>query len=463
MAVWSIPKFSKLPDLRYDPEYYQPSNLELSIRLAAANPVPVSSFADVTDGIHASPDWVESGGTTYLSAKCVKDNYFVLDDAGQISQEQNTANPRTQARINDVLITTVGTIGNAAVVYDDILPANMDRHLGIIRIRDTKKIDPYYLATFLNCKYGRFQSLRDATGNVQLNLFIAKINKLLVPVGNAINEVGKLTRKAYKKILESQSLYPEAEAEMLERMGWEELTQQPALSHYIQQFSGTQLANRFDPEHFKPQYKTLADHLQKIGSCSLGKLIHPLTNGFDCRDWKEDGTPYIRVGDIQKGEISDDCQKVEALPEEVLKDVHLKTGDVLFARKGTYGRTGVVKQKHESWIISSEIMRLRLNNSISVIPEYLSLFLESQPGFLQVEQRIHGVSNFSISQKDMKTILIYLPRNSKGEIDLKWQEKLAKKVIDASRAKVEAQVMLEKAKRMVEDAIEQEFAKSHSN
>ncbi|MBF2026546.1 MAG: restriction endonuclease subunit S [Oscillatoriales cyanobacterium C42_A2020_001] len=463
MAVWSIPRFSKLPDLRYDPEYYQPSNLELTIKLAAVNPAPISEFADVTDGIHGSPDWVEAGGITYLSAKCVKDNYFVLDAAGQVSQEQNRLNPRTQARINDVLLTTVGTIGNAAVVYDDILPANMDRHLGIIRIRDSEKVDPYYLATFLNCKYGRFQSLRDATGNVQLNLFIAKIKRLLVPTGDSFNEIGKLTRKAYSKILESQSMYPEAEAEMLDRMGWNKLIKQPSPLHYIQRFSGTQLADRIDSEHFKPQYKRIHDHLQKIGSRPLGRLIQPLTNGFDCREWQEDGTPYIRVGDIQKGEISDECQRVEALPEEVLKDVHLQTGDVLFARKGTYGRTGIVHQKHETWIISSEIMRLRLNDNVPVVPEYLSLFLESQPGFLQVEQRVHGVSNFSISQRDMKTILIYLPKNNKGEIDLKWQEKLAEKVIAASRAKVEAQAMLEKAKRMVEEAIEQEFAKSQTN
>lgn len=218
MAVWSILNLQETAKLRLDSEYYEPSNLELARNLAAANPVPIESFALVTDGIHGSPDWVEEEGITYLSAKCVKDNYFVLTNAGQISQAQNKANPRTQARVGDVLITTVGTIGNAAVVEEDLLPANMDRHLGIIRIAPTANVDPYYLATFLNCQFGRFQTLREATGNVQLNLFIDKINKLLVPIGDEFNQIGELTYKGYCKNRESEYFYLKAESLLLDKL-----------------------------------------------------------------------------------------------------------------------------------------------------------------------------------------------------------------------------------------------------
>jgi hypothetical protein len=42
---------------------------------------------------------------------------------------------------------------------------------GIVRIE--KDFKPYFLSTFILSKYGRFQTLRESTGNVQLNLFIA--------------------------------------------------------------------------------------------------------------------------------------------------------------------------------------------------------------------------------------------------------------------------------------------------
>ena len=200
MAVWSVVKLSALAlGLRCDPEYYHPRNLADAKHLARSKPQSIGTMAFVTDGIHGSPEEVEADGVRYLSAKCVKDNAFALDNALHISYAQHTANPRTSLRENDVLITTVGTIGNAAVVQAEILPANSDRHLGIIRINKNALVDPYYLAAFLNCKYGRFQSLRESTGGVQRNLFIEKIRELRVPVLDCAAQVSRQTRAAYTK------------------------------------------------------------------------------------------------------------------------------------------------------------------------------------------------------------------------------------------------------------------------
>ena len=76
-------------------------------------------------------------------------------------------NPRTALRKNDVIISTVGTIGNCAVVDESILPANSDRHVGIIRIKN--EYSSYVLSTFFLSKFGRIQTMREATGNVKLN------------------------------------------------------------------------------------------------------------------------------------------------------------------------------------------------------------------------------------------------------------------------------------------------------
>ena len=179
------------------PWYYQPHYLRMERELAACSTTPLGAIAMVTDGIHASPDIVDSGGVPYLSAKCVKDNRIVTGACIQISRAQHAANPRTRPKPGDVLITTVGTIGNAAVVTDELSYVNADRHLGIIRLADGV-MDPYYLSTFLNSAYGRFQTLRESTGNVQLNLFIHKIKQLRVPLLPCAPDVAQLTRAAYR-------------------------------------------------------------------------------------------------------------------------------------------------------------------------------------------------------------------------------------------------------------------------
>src|SRR5438874_970547 len=122
------------PGLRLDAEYYKPTYLADAERIEKFNWRALGSLGFVTDGIHASPDVVEDGGVRYLSAKSVKDNSFALGDSLLISDSQNAANSKTQLKIDDVLLTTVGTIGNAAVVQSAVLPANIDRHLGLIRL-----------------------------------------------------------------------------------------------------------------------------------------------------------------------------------------------------------------------------------------------------------------------------------------------------------------------------------------
>ncbi|MGI0016896.1 MAG: hypothetical protein ACREBU_26035 [Nitrososphaera sp.] len=103
---------------------------------------------------------------------------FDLSDAEEIAADIHRRNPRTALQVNDVIISTVGTIGFCAVVDADMLPANSDRHVGIVRIHDLERYDPHYIAAFINSIYGHNQTIREATGNVQLNLFIYAISKL---------------------------------------------------------------------------------------------------------------------------------------------------------------------------------------------------------------------------------------------------------------------------------------------
>lgn len=457
MAEISIMPFEKIElAARWDAEYYQPQNQSLNAKLISAAPVTISSIADeVTDGIHASPDWVEAGGITYLSAKCVKDNIFDLSSAGLISKEQNKANPRTQARLNDVLITTVGTIGNSAVVTSDLLPANMDRHLGIIRVNENANVDPYYLATFLNCRFGRFQTNREATGNVQLNLFIDKIKKILVPVGKRFNEAGGITRRGYEKMRDVERLYPEAEAELLERMEWEKLIKRQSELFYAEKFASIQEQARYDAEYFQPQYKRLQKHLLKKGAKKILTFCPIPTRGIQ-PEYAEDGdvllinSQDLTSQGIDIAAVERTTKEFYALPSSAR--ARINKYDVLVYATGAYiGRTNAYLNDNDA-IAGIDIIIIRPDWS-TCHPVYLSLFLNSKPGILQSIQAASGSAQRHIYPKDLAKLIVYLPTNKNGSIDLEWQEKLADKVIQASKAKAEARQLLEKAKQLVEDLI----------
>lgn len=95
----------------------------------------IGDFCDVTDGIHTSIDYDEESCVNLISATSPRENYFDLSRNAKISEKAHADNPRTALRLHDVVLSTVGTIGNCAVVDQNVLPANSDRHVGIIRVK----------------------------------------------------------------------------------------------------------------------------------------------------------------------------------------------------------------------------------------------------------------------------------------------------------------------------------------
>ncbi len=441
--------------LRLDPEYYQPHYLELANKLSAANPVPVDSFAYVTDGIHGSPEWVDHGGVTYLSAQCVKDNYFVLSGTGQISQDQNSQNPRTQARLGDVLLTTVGTIGNAAVVYEEILPANMDRHLGIIRTRANEDADPYYLATFLNSEFGRFQTFREATGNVQLNLFIDKIKKLYIPVGHQFNDVGEITRLAYTKHLESKALYHQAEQLLLDELGLHDLELSDEL-HSEATATEAWTAQRLDADYFQAKYNRVLEALKRLRPkyiLPLGSLLDIVTNGHTPRyhNLEFGEVLFLTAEHIFDFRIDYDSAKriLAEHHENLLKRTQLQEGDVLITIKGRIGNAVVVEYLSGPTNINQDVALLRLKPGYH--PYYIIGFLNSVPGKALIEQICTGQINPFLGLSNLRQILIPIFEEARmNELGQHVQQTVQR----AYQSHWDARSLLEEAKYKVETLIE---------
>ena len=443
--------------LRIDSEYFGKYYLA-SLKIVEKHSYrKINDFAYVTDGIHESIDFDEDSHILSFSAKYPKENYFDLTEIKKISERQHNLNPRTQFQEDDVIISTVGTIGNCAVVDKSILPANSDRDVGIIRIQD-KSIKPRFLSTFLVSRYGRFQSERESTGNVQLHLFIYKIKEIKVPrLEIDFQENIEQIVKSSKTLLDSsKDIYQQAEDLLLSELGlqdWQPTEETVAVKSFAESFLSS---GRLDAEYYQPKYDRVEEAIKDCGFPfqDLGSLIEPIQNGFDYREYTEEGTPYIRVGDVKNGRINfESAVKIPIAMADVDKPVGLQVGDILFTRKGSFGNSAVVTELEVNGIISSEIMLVRLTSvsKKTVLPEYVSLFLNSKFGYLQVERRVHGVAYYSISQPDLANLLIpILPKPQ--------QQKIVEKIKSSFASKLKSKQLLEIAKIGVERAIETDEA-----
>ena len=258
-------------------------------------------------------------------------------------------------------------------------------------------------------------------------------------------------KKAKQKREQSEKLYADAESLLASELGLDKLDLSESLFN-VKNVSAAQSAERIDAEYFSEKYYRLENAIRqnRYSSTELDKLIGPIKNGFDYREFVEEGTPYIRVGDVRGGRITlDNAAKIPINSDEIKKNVKIKIADVLFTRKGTFGNAAVVRAGQDKAIISSEIMLLRLleNLEVEILPDYLALFLNSTFGYQQVNRRVHGVAYYSISQPDLASVLILLP-------PLKIQERLAEKVQLSLDAEQGAKRLLAEAKEEVEKMIE---------
>lgn len=451
MAVWSTIDYGEIAQReRIDAEYFQPAHLEYERRLARLSCETLGSLGFVTDGIHASPDIVEEEGIRYLSAKCVKDNDFSIGDALQISLRQDAQNTRTRLREGDLLITTVGTIGNAAVVPPELLPANIDRHLGLIRIRPDAPVDAYFVATFLNSEFGRFQSLREATGNVQLNLFIEKIKALKVPVLSVAADVSGRTRNAYQLRRKALNLIATAEGLVASTLGLSHVDISPGLL-YVRSFSDLQAAGRFGSEYFMPCKQRVLDALANNLSRPLGDLFCSVRELFD----PAGANRSLRVRNFDLTDalapVLDD--RKETIPEIEVGSTkkRFQAGDVVISRLRSYLREIALVRTSSTVpaIGSSEFIVLRPRDGDQkgkLSPEALFVYLRSLPVQTVLKWSQDGSQHPRFDERDLLAIPV-------PDAVVRIAPKIDVLVNEALAARAQATQCLDEAKATIERAV----------
>ncbi len=106
-------------------------------------------------------------------------------------------------------------------------------------------------------------------------------------------------------------------------------------------------SDRLDAKYYNLKYEQAEKAVQDCNfpTQKLGSLIKPIQNGCDFRGFTEEGTAYIRVGDIKERQINiEGAAKVPITIADVDKPVGLKIEDILFTRKGSFGNSAVVRE-----------------------------------------------------------------------------------------------------------------------
>jgi len=122
-----------------------------------------------------------SSGINFIKVNCIDENgNFLADKFEYIDEETNELLSRSKLEEGDILYSIAGTIGRLIIVSKDILPANVNQALAILRI-NSEKINPVFIKYCLKDREITENLHSKVVHAVQPNLSLGEISKTIVP------------------------------------------------------------------------------------------------------------------------------------------------------------------------------------------------------------------------------------------------------------------------------------------
>jgi type I restriction enzyme S subunit len=305
---------------------------------------------------------------------------FIEEKFAHISPECHADLRRSQLQVGDILFSIAGALGRTAFVTEDLLPANTNQALAIIRLKSDPNLSSEFVRKALETGFVLEQVEKFKGGVAQQNLSLAQVRDFNIPIPPL----------------------PE---------------QRRIVAILNEAFDGIATAKANAEKNLRNARALFESHLQAIFAVKggakrrLGDVVTRLTNGYvgPIRNvYQESGIPYLLARHVRNNRLLFDG-KTFITEEFNLKNRKsiLKANDVLLVQSGHIGHSAVVTEEHEGHNCHAMIVITPVEGVL--IGPYLSLFFNS-PGMQQKFQEIRSGSTVPhLTCGEVKEIIVPLP------------------------------------------------------
>ncbi|ECL3028052.1 restriction endonuclease subunit S [Campylobacter jejuni] len=397
-------------------------------------------------------------GIPFLRVQNIMQNYFNVEDIVYISQQDDEYLKRSRLKFNDVLLTITGiSYGKSAVVERDLVGANINQHSVKIEV---KNINPYFLSTFLNSKFGKLQSDKKITGVTRPALDYQSIKKFLIPIFpmEFQLEIQNLVKDSHKALEESKELYKKAEETLYLELGLDPKnplqslldsktnnpTNSPNISIHTLKESFLK-TGRLDSEYYQSKYEDIEKFIKSYpnGYDSFSSIINNKDTNFTPKN--NENYSYIELANIgNNGNISEPISDLgKNLPTRARRIV--SKGDVIISSiEGSLSSCALITQEFDKHLVSTGFFVL---NSKLLNGETLLVMFKSQIFQEYLKKFPSGTILCAINKEELSKILI-------PKIDSTTQEKIAKYIQESFNLRKKSKQLLDNAKIKVEEQIQ---------
>lgn len=446
-------------DYRWDSEYYGKvylKNVEVIHHLPTDKLKSLTSF--IKKGIFdLPPTYYLKEGVPLIRTSEIKDPTVDFSSTVFISDKVNEDNYKTSLQPNDLVFTKIGAyIGDVAMLPSNYKKYNFSQNVAGAKLKSSK--DGPYLLSFLLSKIGRNQILRSSMLSGQGKLELDDIRNYEIPQvsGDFKAAVASIFKQKEELYNLSVSSYSKAEHLLLQAIGlnnFKPTTKNTNEKKVSQSFAQS---GRLDAEYYLPKYEEVVLKIKSTPYETLKGLAH-IKKSIEPGSvyYSEEGIPFLRVSDYSKVGFNAPGIKLNKNFERdyagLVSGLKPKKDTILLSKDGSVGVAYKVENDLDA-ITSSAILHLKVKETKTVLPDYLTLALNSPLTQLQAERDAGGSIILHWRVSEIENVLIPV-------IDYKIQQQITELIQKCFALKKQSQELLQKAKQAVEVAIEDGEAK----
>ncbi len=360
----------------------------------------------------------QSSGVNFLKIECFDDNgLYLKDKVAYISDECNNKLKRSQLKKGDILFSIAGAIGRVAIVTEEMLPANTNQALAIIRISN-KDIYLPYIKLILTSPVVKKQFEKKKQGVAQLNLSLKDIGELEIPL------VCKAEQIELVSLFEKVSCFITARQRQLAKL--DELVK----------------------VRFVEMFGTLNNNDKELDIVSIEELCTLIKDGTHqtpiYTEDKQNGFKFLSSKDVMTQKICwDDIKYISAdLHEKLYATLQPERNDILMSKNGVNYGVAAVNDTDEIFDIYVSLALLRPRTDI-VNPVYLRCAINNADTKHQFDSSIKGIGVPNLHLGEIKKTKVLLPQIDAQNEFVSFVEQVDKSKVAVKKALDEAQTLFD--------------------
>ena len=152
--------------------------------------------------------------------------------------------------------------------------------------------------------------------------------------------------------------------------------------------------------------------MKKLRKTKLGELVDfqtgPFGTQFSASEYVNEGIPVINVKNIGIGMVvEENLDYISEQTRDRLSQHILKTGDIVFGRKGSVDKHAYIFKNENGWVQGSDCIRARKKTQVNTL--FLSQYLEGDGVKKQIINAAVGSTMPSLNTDILKDVIVLLP------------------------------------------------------